>query len=307
MPSLSRLMSAFALLLVAAIVAPASAQGTSPGWMYTINMSTDSGGKRSSMAMKYQVTARKLRLEFVQVSGMGGASTAEGMAQILDDADSSMTMMMPAQHTAMVMHLNEMLGNMPGMRTGMTPKIVSHVTSSSTEDLGAGERILGHATHRYRVTTAGTMDLTLMGRTCTRTIDAVTDRWMATDVDLLPAMMTMVKHFQSVAGLGDVFGDVSGHSTSELKGTALRTVSRTTATDAKGKVVPVTSTAEYVEMSQAPIAASVFAVPADYQTMDMRKMMADMPAGMMDSAMAKAGAQQQEHSANTLCGGAAKP
>jgi hypothetical protein len=60
-------------------------------------------------------------------------------------------------------------------------------------------------------------------------------------------------------------------------------------------------------MSQAPIAASVFAVPADYQIMDMRRLMADIPAGVMDSAMAKAKADGQESSLKNMCGGSPKP
>ena len=170
-------------------------------------------------------------------------------------------------------------------REGLTPKIEQHLTSRHTEDLGVGERILGHATHRYRVTQTGTVDVTTSGRTCTRAIDSVDELWMATDVDLLPAMQTMMKHYDSAIGGSSRPRGARGAG-ADLKGTAIRTISRSTAVDATGRIVPVTTTMEYVEMSQAPIAASVFTVPADFQTMDMRKMMADIPAGVMDSAMA---------------------
>lgn len=306
MPASSRLVSATASLLV--IVATAAPAQTSPGWMYTTNVTIDSGtAKRSSMAMKYQVTARNLRMEFVQVSGMAEAGLVEGMTQILDDRDSSMTTVMPAQHMAMVMHLNDLLGNSPGFRAAMTPKIEPHVTSSNVEDLGAGERILGHATHRYRITTTGTIDVTIMGRTCTKRTDGVEEMWMAPDVDLMPAMQTMMKHYGSSTGAGVPDLQQLGASGPHLKGTALRTVSRTAATDATGKAVPVTTTTEYVELSQAPIAASVFVVPADYQIMDTRKLMADIPAGVMDSVMAKAKVDGQEGGLKNLCGGVAKP
>jgi len=309
MPSASRPVSALAsVLLVVAIAASATAQSASPGWMYTTNITIDSGGaKRSSMALKYQVTARNLLMEFVQVSGMAEMGIVEGMTQILDDRDSSMTTVMPAQHMAMVMHLSDLLGSAPGMRAAMTPKIEPHVTSSNVEDLGPGERILGHATHRYRITTTGTMDVTIMGRTCTKRTDAVEEMWMAPDVDLMPAMQTMMKHYGTSTGVAAPDLQQLGASGPHLKGTALRAVSRTTAADATGKAVPVTTTTEYVEMSQAPIAASVFVVPADYQIMDTRKLMAEIPAGVMDSVMAKAKADGQEGGLKNLCGGVAKP
>lgn len=298
----SRSASAVASLVLAlAAAGPALAQ-TSPGWMYTMNMTVDSGGaKRSSVAMKYQVTDRKLRLEFVQVSGLAGAADAEGMAQILDDRDSSMTMLMTQQHMAMVMHFGGMMTSMLGGREGLTPKIEQHVTSRHTEDLGAGERILGHDTHRYRVTQTGTVDVTTGGRTCTRAIDSVDELWMAPDVDLLPAMQTMMKHYDSALG-GSVGPRDARGAGADLKGTALRTISKSTGVDAMGRRVPVTTTMEYVEMSQAPIAASVFAVPADFQTMDMRKMMADIPAGVMDSAMAEGATKARSAQQNGVCG-----
>jgi hypothetical protein len=302
MPASSRSVSAVAsLLLMFASAAPALAQSTSPGWMYTMNMTTDSGGKRSSMATKYQVTDQKLRMEFVQVSGMAGAAAAEGMVQILDDRDSSMAMLMPGQHMVMVMHLSEMLGNMPGIRAQMMPKIEQHLTANRTEDLGAGERILGHATHRYRVTQAGTMDVTVAGRTCTRKIDSVNELWMAPDVDLMPTMRTMMKHYDSALGVGTGASDVRAAG-SDLKGTALRTITKSAGLDAQGRAITVTSTIEFVEMSQAPISASVFTLPADYQTMDMGKMMADIPAGVMDSVMAQQASKGQNVTQNAICG-----
>jgi hypothetical protein len=270
--------------------------------MYTMNMTTDSGGaKRSSMAMKYQVTDQKLRMEFVQVSGMATAAAAEGMVQILDDRDSSMTMVMPGQHMAMVMHLSETLGNMPGMSAQMMPKVEQHITSNRTEDLGAGERILGHATHRYRVTQAGTMDVTVAGRTCTRKIDSVNELWLAPDVDLAPAMRTVMKHYGSAIGAGTGASDIRAVG-SDLKGTALRTITKSAGLDAQGHPIAVTSTIEFVEMSQAPISASVFAVPADYQSMDMRKIMADIPAGMMDSVMAQQASKSENATQKAICG-----
>lgn len=306
MPSASRLASLTAAFVVlAASVQPANAQATSPGWMYTTNMTIDSGnvGKSMSMAMKYQVTARNLRMEFVQVSGVPGGGMAEGMSMVLDDADSTMTMIMSSQHTAMVMGLTGMFGDVVKSGTSMAPKFAQHLTQNNIEDLGPAEKILGHATHKYRVTTAGTMDVTMMGQTCSQPMDAVMEMWIAPDVDLGPAMQSMGKHFGTVLGMGDIMDGITGLTSKLPKGTPLRTISKTN----RAGSVPVTSTVEYVELSQAPIPASAFAVPSDYQTMDMRKMMADVPAGMLDSAMASGAAKGREASTNPMCNRAGKP
>jgi len=58
---------------------------------------------------------------------------------------------------------------------------------------------------------------------------------------------------------------------------------RTTAVMPNGERRVIETTIEYVELSNAPLDASLFAIPADYQVMDMRKEMAGM---MADAATA---------------------
>lgn len=246
-------------------------------------------------------------MEFVQISGVGEVGSAEGMSYVVDDRDSSLTMFMPDQHTAMVTDMGAVLGSASAMRSGMTPKFTQHLTTNRMDDLGPGERILGHATHRYRLTTAGTMDVTIQGETCTKPVDAVSEMWMADDVDLMPVMQAMTKHFSAVGEVANMTQAASDAAKAlppgfPTKGTALRTVSRSTARGADGKTVPVTSTTEYVEMSQAPIPNSIFAVPSDYKVMDARKMMANLPAGVLDSSMTSTVAGMGESMKKAMCG-----
>ena len=128
-----RLLPLSSIVLIAS-VGDAQAPTTVPGWTVTTNVTTDSGdGRRSSMAMRQQVTERNLRLEFVQISGFPAASSIEGMYTILDAVDSTMTSVMPAQHTATVAGLGFLGATKAGVMMSE-----QHLTRSDLEDVGDG-------------------------------------------------------------------------------------------------------------------------------------------------------------------------
>jgi hypothetical protein len=281
---------AIALAAIATPLESIAAQGL-PGWSFTTNTTVDSGtaGRTYSMATRERVTDRFLRTEFVQISGMPTAGAAEGTYMLYDTADSTVTMVMAAARMATVMSI-------PTLPKMEMPHIssISH-DASSHEDLGPGEKILGHATHRYRSTTHGSMNIEMGGEICTRATDAVTETWVAPDVDLRPAYDAVMKQFAH-SGFGALMegaDSASSHDTvsPEDRGTPMRTVMRRSYTDSAGTVHTVTTTTEYVEISHAPIDATAFAVPSDFHTTDMRKAMAQMQnnpksAAMFDSLMA---------------------
>ena len=153
-------------------------------------MTIDSGsvGHPTSMAIRQQVTARNLRMEFVQMSGYSTPMSIEGMYTIIDAVDSTMTSVMPAQHVATVMGL-DLFDNVK------MPMSVSdqNLTRSDLEDLGDGGRLHGHATRHYRLTTAGTTTVLVGGEKCAMRMDAVTEMWIAPDVDLGPAAVAAAK------------------------------------------------------------------------------------------------------------------
>src|SRR5581483_346413 len=120
-------------------------------------------------------------------------------------------------------------------------------TKHDVADLGAGEKILGHATHRYRVTTDFTMEMTAGGKTCSRATSSVSEMWIAPDLDLSSPMRMAMGSF----GLGDE-PDAERSSTAGAqqlpKGLPLRTVIRSTSRDASGAPRTVTTTMEYTEI-----------------------------------------------------------
>jgi hypothetical protein len=297
----------FGLSSVTSVARAQTAAGTT-GWTVTMNMTTDSGdaNRRTSTAIREQITPRYLRTEFVQLSGISMPMNLEGIYTVFDVVDSTITTVMPAQRMATIMSLNFLdFGKVARVSVGE-----QRLTRSDLEDLGDGGRILGHATRRYRLTTAGTVDLTMGGRTCTARLDGTSEMWIASDVDLGPASnaaMTRLGISPNV-GTGMGFGSATTSQNrgvapaSMPKGTALRTTMKQTSRDANGRDVTVTHIMEIVELAQSALDPSLFRAPSDMQTMDMRKMMAEMPAGMLDSAIAAGATAGADSAAKSICG-----
>jgi len=272
-----------ALPLALCVASALHAQTKVPGWTYAVNITYDSGtgpSNRGSIAIRYRTTATAMRQEMLQVSGTAnrvtGGADIEGMYTLMNDVDSTYTTVMPGQHSAMVM------ANPLSMFEGREmPSVSANTTSQSSEDLGPGEKILGHATHHYRSRTTGTMTIKMGDEICTRPTDAESEVWIAPDLDILPAMRSMLAHYGSALP-DSVPGKRKGSS--PKSGLPLRTKIRTMAVLPNGERRVIETTTEYVELSDAPLDASLFTIPADYHVMDMRKEMA----GMMSDAATSA-------------------
>jgi hypothetical protein len=289
----NRFVVGLAGLLLGTAASQARAQSVL-AWSYTMNITTDSGNGRppSSMAMRYHVSDRFLRMEMLQLSGMSSdMSAAEGSYTLLDAVDSTMTSVMPSQRMAMLMAMPSLADNMRAMHMRMNSD-----TKSSIEDLGAGGRIMGHDTHHYRMTTTGSLEISFGGTTCAMPADAVNDMWIAPDVDILPAAQAMMRHFGAAAQ--DFFTQGGDTPPKMPHGTALRSIGRRTIRDKQGTAHTVTTTMEYSGITHGPLNAELFAVPSGYTTTDMRKTVAKMPAGLMDSLTAAAASAGADH----LCG-----
>lgn len=284
-------------VLALAVASPAAAQKV-PAWTYTTNITFDSGGTghKGSMAMRYQVTDNYLRTEFVQVAGSANPSetSIEGTYTVMSDRDSSLLNVMPSQKAAMIM---------PNPTYGMDVSSLGvHTTFTRYEvkDLGPSEKIMGHPTRHYQVTTEGAIEMKRPGGACTMRMDGVEEFWYAQDLTIQPAMEAMLKHYTHGAASSGMTAE-GPHATGDQlpkNGVALRTRMSQTKVGADGKPITVTMTSEYVELSNAPVDESLFHAPAGYHVMDMRKMMARLPQGMLDSVMQ---AGQEKASAHSGC------
>jgi hypothetical protein len=284
-----------AMLAMSSVTTTAVAQGT-PGWTFAMKMSIDSGAGTppTAMAMRQQKVPGKTRMEFSTPAFAG--TQMDGMYTIITDADSSIASVVPGMKMATIMPVGAMMGmdmsmDMPQVKSG-----AEHLVTDSLEDLGATDEILGRPTHHYRETRVGTLDIALGSQMCVQHINTVTDEWLSTDPEL-SAILTM-NHSAIADSPFQAFAPDLTSTTSKLpKGIPLRTLIATTTRGGTGKPRTVTTRIDLTELSQAQIADSLFAVPASFNSVDMRKMMADMPPHMMDSAMQNAAESQMK----TLC------
>lgn len=274
------------VLAACAMAATASAQGTT-GWSYATRITIDSGTGKAPLVMttRHQISGDKIRTEFTTSAGMPGA---EGSYMIYNGADTTMTMVMPGQHMAMITPLD--LASAMRMQ-----RMAIKSTNSDVTDLGPGEAILGHATHRYRVAAAGTIEFTIAGQTCAQKFDGTSEIWLAPDVDVESAMAAQLKGMSAMAPL-EMVNEMYGSARSRLpKGSSLRTVATTRHFDAAGNPTPVTTTMELTELSHGALPDSAFSIPAGYTTENMREMMKAVPAGMMDSIMKATSERTSKH------------
>ncbi len=266
-------LTATIIIATLAPIAALSAQRTVDGWRYARTLTVDSGDGRAHVISTRHIVADGLVRTESMSDNARISSLTKGSYMVISARDSTSMSVLPSQSTAMIMPA--ILLTDPSFEP---PSVVSHATSATLTDLGPGERILGHETHRYRAATVGSVDVTMNGKTCTRTINGTMETWLAADVDLTP-MFEM-----EIAVLG---GDAqrrridSLHKqavlTSGPRGLAIRTVRTEIVADSAGRERTIVSTMEYTELEHGPIDQSLFEVPAGFRIRDMRKLSAMTP------------------------------
>ncbi len=252
-----------------AVASPGDVHGQSVmAWSYTQKITIDSanGHIPSSLSSRVQVTDRFVRRQTLEFGSLKvPADRLKGSYLLFDGTDGTGTSVMPSQRAASVVTVGSAFAESRSLQMAYQPGM-----QRTLDDLGAGEPLIGHATEHYRLTEQGSMDVTLLGKTCTRRIDAVTELWIAPDVDIHPAFEAAAKVYGFADALPGMVATPPGAQLSMPKGTALRSIVRTTNTDSSGTDHVVTLTAEYLEISHSLVDDSLFAVPAGYRILDLR-------------------------------------
>jgi hypothetical protein len=154
-------------------------------------------------------------------------------------------------------------------------------------DLGPGEPILGHPTHKFRITMSYVAQTTLLGSPCRRTANSVETIWVAADLQREEQLRIYVRDSRPTTNaefgpVGDSLARLRLHRERLINGLILRDETVLTKPSAGGTPAKVTSTTEVLELSHGPIPRSMFAVPAGY------KMLTRPARGPVDSASLKA-------------------
>jgi len=279
-----------ALLALAASALAASTARAQQGITFTYQMSGTAhdakthSGAPEVMAMTVRAAGSNMRIEFRE-GGQGIAMMKPGGYMLLRGADKTFAIVNPTEKTAVTMS-GEGLGGMgfgaqgASARGSRAPdKAVVEVSDKPStfdwEDLGAGEKILGMPTRHVRLHGTSTSDTKAGGRSRPTTDEGTAEMWIATRIPGVDA--------EALRAWSNSFGR-SLRSNSELAATPrgaefvrefgagmpLRTIIYATGTDEKGRVRTDTARMEITELTPGKIDPSMFQIPADYKTVDMR-------------------------------------
>lgn len=255
--------------------------------------STDSGipGHSATVTVRAQVLKDKFRFTMT-----GTAATAFGNYTIIDSAAGTVATVFPKGKLVL-------LSSSRSTTSGTAPIITVefHVGPGyALEDLGGGEPILGHATHRYRETLPYETHVTIGSDSCTRHVRNVSELWVTPDSGV-PDIEASIRNIAN--GLGSIASSNALKTIAETRGSRIRGVvlrRTTTSTDplAVNDSLAIHTRWEITELKRHAIDASEFQAPSGYKVNDMRKM-----ASGMDSSVRRAIALDSGRSIRKrLCG-----
>ena len=247
----------------------------------TTTIETDTGGKKQ-MVMKIEAT--KTHLRFTMDGSIFGDKMPGGMFQIYDIAAKTLTMIMPGMKMATVTDMSDTARN-----AQLTPKIERRGDPVLiVEDRGVGEPILGLATHRYHVKSEKTSTYSLGAASCQKTEVDESDVWTTTEFEPPADYSHALSSILGTSAKLDTKSDALRRE--KMKGFIVMEVGTTTTRTGAGVPATMKGTEELTAFSKTDIESSRFAVPADYNLMDFRKMMSGMDPSIMAQAMSTAGA-----------------
>lgn len=279
----SRVLRFAAPLAALALVAATPRTPWTDGWKFTWKVTIDSTTAQrapSQPSTQVQLIPGKLRMDFI---GEPQPGQKKGGYMIIDAEAGTMAMVSPEDKTAMIMSADGM-GALAGAVGGVVKMDVSDV-KVAVDDEGAGEKILGRSTHKYRITRDYAMQVSVFGKKQKSTHHSVTTLWITPDVTIDRSWEAWSGKFARGASRlgGDAMKKLIDAEKDLPRGVPLRQRMTTTDTDDKGKAETTTMTWEMTELKKGDIPASAFEIPKDYQVTDMKQTMAEMDKKMQEA------------------------
>ena len=285
---------------LAAILLPAALFATplfEAGITYDFRVSTTSGQGDNSkelsvMAGRGQVTGSSARIDLSEAKNGGPMFTGKGGYVVVKD-DGNMYMVDPGEKQYYSFNTEQMfagLGSALKMMGGMVKMTMSDV-KIDVQDLGAGERIQGYATRHIRQTQSHKMTVSVLGRKSSTTSNDTSEMWIAPELKL--AGNPFLQMGSAASGID--FGSPEYKSQTQAAqakipaGFPLKSVSRSHATDDKGKSTMTVSTMEVTNFQKGDIPASAFTIPGDYKEIQMPFAELASMSDSLDAARARSG------------------
>jgi hypothetical protein len=281
-----------AALAAVAVGAPplAPRAAAQDGVTFTYRVQSTAGERRDQPSPSILATVRlagpNARMDFREGSM---PMTREGGYIIIRGAEKSLVMVNTKEKKAMVIGV-EGLGTAAGaMTNNALVKVSTRDQRFAFEDLGAGERILGHPTRRVKLSWGGQTEIRVLGKRNTNTESSTGEAWIATEVKGVDA--EALRGWSRAFGAGvrrtnpDLVREMEEFDRRFGTGLALRSVVVSTNTDDKGKATTDTLRMEVTDLSRARLDASLFEVPKDYEVVDTRQMAAALDSARQASGM----------------------
>lgn len=257
----------FAALGFATQLGAQALTGTVDGWKLVVRSTIDSGGAdhRHWTTSTMWVAGHLVRTEMsdARLSAMPGFTypvmidndSAHTVTAIFDRTRSASVTQLPATPPL-------------GRWNDTTSRFITGPTMTM-RDLGAGEPILGHPTHKYSVAISYVSQEPLMGGPCQRTVNSEETIWAATDLRREESLRKYVRDSKPLTNveLGPVMDSLQRlhlHRERLVNGLILRS---STALAKPGSEVKVTTIMEVMELTHGPIPKSMFVVPAGYSAL----------------------------------------
>ena len=256
-----------ALVPLAALPATAPLPRALDGYTVTQRITSDMP-QAVPLTARVKVAQGRVRVdvESAELAQLGG------MYMLLADSGKIITVM---AQMGMAMKMDASVfasSGVGGMGAGVSPTISD--VSFTVDDLGAGETIVGAATHKYRFRSK--YNNTSQTRGALKG-DGTIDVWIA------PQLGGLSDGLQKFADtFGTVFSGMAGGGSKALsaeirakmpKGYTMKAVIKLAETDVSGKTENTTTTVEVTEHAKASFEATAFDVPANIQVMDMNSML----------------------------------
>ena len=242
----------------------------------------------------------RTELTDARVPAVTGSSTV-----IVDDSLHTMTILFDRSRTATV----RTLPSTPrlGRANDSTSRFIV-APRMTMRDLGAGESMLGHPTHKYSVSTSYVAQTTLLGSPCRKTVNTVETIWVATDMQREEKLRAYVRDSRSLTSVelgpvGDSLERLRLHRERLISGFVLRSETALTKPSAGGATSKITRSIVVLALSRGPIPRSLFAVPADYRIMPEPSLRPKTAAdsAVMKRAQAKAESTMNARSRSSVC------
>jgi hypothetical protein len=255
------------------VKAPAPPSGGVDGWTLTVKSTIDSGRGTTPRVniSRYRVSAHITRTDIEQQSFVSGIGANSLPVTLTDDSAHTTTLVTEKFRSASVVSGTPRIDLSP--RNDSLSRFIT-TPVMTMRDLGAGETILGHPTHKYSIATSDVTQTTIGDRLCRRTVNSVEQIWAATDLDRQERLRNYVHDPRPnvTGGRGPVQDSLARlriHRERLINGFVLREIVTNTAPDATGVVRTTTATLEVTELVHGSIPRSVFAIPEGFTTVTM--------------------------------------